>query len=81
MSNGERAYSAPDVREELHRILSSDNFQTSDRNQRFLEFVVEETLAGRMAQLKAYTIATLVFGRRDDFHPQIDPVVRMEAVD
>src|SRR5689334_7325487 len=79
MSMGERAYSAPDVRAELHRILSSVNFQTSDRNRRFLEFVVDETLDGRMAQLKAYTIATFVFGRWDNFDPQADPVVSMEA--
>ena len=51
----------------------------SDRNKRFLEFVVEETLAGRGARLKAYTIATTVFRRGDDFDPQLDPVVRMEA--
>src|SRR5262249_24378093 len=46
---------------------------------RFLEYVIEETLAGRAARLKAYNIATTVFGRPDSFDPQLDPVVRMEA--
>jgi hypothetical protein len=36
-----------DVRAELRRILNSPHFETSDRNRRFLEYVVEETLAGR----------------------------------
>jgi len=67
------------VRGELRRVLKSANFEASGRNKRFLEYVVEEALAGRSDHLKAYTIATLVFGRPDDFDPQADPVVRMEA--
>src|SRR6476646_8955276 len=67
------------VRDELRRVLDSPSFATSDRNQRFLEYVVEETLAGRATRLKAYNIATSVFGRPDSFDPQIDPVVRMEG--
>lgn len=67
------------VRDELRRVLGSPNFATSDRNRRFLEYVIEETLAGRATRLKAYNIATTVFGRPDSFDPQLDPVVRMEA--
>lgn len=67
------------VKLELRRILNSPNFDTSDRNRRFLEYVVEETLAGRHDRIKAYTIATIVFGRDDSFDPTLDPVVRMEA--
>jgi adenylate cyclase len=63
----------------LRRILNSPHFDTSDRNRRFLEYVVEETLAGRHDRIKAYTIATVVFGRDDGFDPTLDPVVRMEA--
>ena len=67
------------VRSELRRILNSRSFDASERNRRFLEYVVEETLAGRGARIKAYNIATIVFGRDQDFDPQLDPVVRMEA--
>jgi adenylate cyclase len=35
------------IREELQRILRSMDFETSERNRRFLEYVVEEALAGR----------------------------------
>jgi TolB-like protein len=79
MSVEQDVCSAEMVRDELRRILSSGNFTTSDRNRRFLEYVIEETLAGRAARLKAYNIATTVFGRPDSFDPQMDPVVRMEA--
>ena len=68
-----------EVRAELGRILASPNFVTSDRNRRFLEHIVKETLAGRADRLKGYSIATTVFRRPDDFDDQFDPVVRMEA--
>ena len=41
--------------------------------------MVEETLAGRGDRIKAYTIATAALGRDDNFDPQIDPIVRVEA--
>jgi hypothetical protein len=44
-----------------------------------LKFIVEETLAGRAAHLKATTIAMAVFDRGPDFDQQSDPVVRLEA--
>ena len=70
---------AEDVRSELHRVVESLQFNASERNRRFLEYVVEETLAGRADRIKAYNIATTVFGRDVSFDPQLDPVVRMEA--
>jgi len=73
------APSADDVREQLARILSSDKFHLPDRARNFLQFVVNETLEGRAEYLKAFTIAHDVFGRRDTFDAQNDPVVRIEA--
>lgn len=73
------AYPEPEIRAELARILASANFEATERNRRFLEHIVEEALAGRASRLKAYPIATAVFGRPDDFDPAFDPVVRMEA--
>ena len=71
--------SKANVRAELQRVVSSPHFEASERNRRFLTYVVEETLAGRSARLKAYSIATVVFGRPDSFDPALDPIVRMEA--
>ncbi|MHA3979830.1 tetratricopeptide repeat protein [Halovulum sp. GXIMD14794] len=73
------AVSDDSVRKELERILGSSDFQASERNRRFLQFVVDETLSGRADRIKAYTIATGVFGRSDDFDPQQDSIVRIEA--
>ena len=70
---------ASDVRRELDRVLSSETFQTSERNRRFLAYIVNEALAGRGDRIKAYNIATSVFGRGADFDPQTDTIVRIEA--
>jgi len=71
--------SALDVRRELDRVLASESFQASERNRRFLTYVVEEALSGRGDRIKAYNIATSVFGRGADFDPQSDTIVRIEA--
>ncbi len=63
----------------LRRVLSSSEFQTSQQLSAFLTFSVGRTLEGRGASLKAYTVATEVFRRGQDFDPQIDPIVRVEA--
>jgi len=67
------------VRSELERILASSAFDASNRNRAFLRYVVEETLDGRSDRIKAYNIATSVFGRDESFDPQIDAIVRIEA--
>ena len=71
--------SPEEVRAELRRVVESPQFDCSERNRRFLEYVVEETLSGRADRIKGYNIATTVFGRDVSFDPQLDPVVRMEA--
>ncbi len=68
-----------EIREQLRRILDSSNFDASERNRGFLEYIVEEKLSGRGDRIKAYSIATTVFGRDDSFDPQLDPIVRIEA--
>ncbi len=67
------------VREQLDRIFASAPFQQSRRRQRFLEYIVNETLAGRGDRLKGYTIAREVFDRPESFDANVDPIVRVEA--
>lgn len=67
------------IQAQLKTILDSSDFTASERFRQFLKFVVEETLAGNQHELKAYTIATQVFGRSKHFDPMFDPVVRVEA--
>jgi adenylate cyclase len=71
--------SALEVRAELERILASRCFEQAARSSKFLQFVVEQTLAGQGDRLKGYTIAIEVFGRSPDFDAQSDPLVRVEA--
>ena len=60
-------------------MLASPHFDASERNRDFLTYVVETTLAGHADRIKAYTIATEVFGRGPKFDPQLDSIVRIEA--
>jgi adenylate cyclase len=67
------------VRAQIMRILDSQAFKCSDKQRKFLSFVVDQTLKGRASQIKGYTIAVSVYGRSDEFDPQVDPIVRVEA--
>ena len=71
--------SPEEARAELQRVMESPQFDCSERNRRFLKYVVDEVLSGRADRIKGYSIATTVFGRDVIFDPQLDPVVRMEA--
>jgi hypothetical protein len=70
---------AGSIKNALERLLSGGKLKLSERNRRFLSFVVSEALAGRGERIKAYTIAVDVFGRGSDFDPTNDPIVRIEA--
>jgi adenylate cyclase len=67
------------IREQLVRILTSGPFHQSPRRQRFLEYIINETLAGRGERLKGYNVAQDVFDRPNTFDSNVDPIVRMEA--
>ena len=67
------------VRSQLDRIIESRQFCNAPRLSRFLCYVVEESLAGRMDRLKGYTIGLEVFDKPEDFDPQTDTIVRVQA--
>jgi adenylate cyclase len=67
------------IRTSLENMLASALFAGSPRQQRFLEYLVTNTLAGDAERLKGYTIALEVFDRKDDFDPSLDAIVRVEA--
>lgn len=74
-----RVASADAVRKQLAKICASDGFVHARRMRTFLEFVVEETLAGRAAKLCEYSVGISVFGRDESFEPGLDPIVRNDA--
>src|SRR5262249_26216225 len=65
--------------EQLERILRSAALVTSPSLSRFLRYIVEETLAGRSAAIREYTLGVHVFDRGEDFNPRLDPIVRVQA--
>lgn len=72
--------SDPDtIRRQLDRILASPDFLATRLQRELLRFVVSETLAGRADTIKGYTVATQVFGRKQDFDAKQDPVVSIQA--
>jgi TolB-like protein len=70
---------AAEIRAELAHMIDSEMFRGAPQLAGFLRFVVEATLRGESDRIKGYTIATEALGRGDDFDPQADPIVRVEA--
>jgi hypothetical protein len=69
-----------EIRTALDRIAVSEAFRACPQLVAFLRYVVEATLRGGQDRIKGYTIAVEAFGRGDDFNPQDDPIVRVEAM-
>jgi len=76
--DGHRA-SDDDIRQQLEKILASPEFQNSPILRSFLRFVVEKTLSGCVQEIKGYTVATEVMGRKADFDAAKDTIVRIQG--
>ena len=78
----DRVTTAPtpeEVRAQIDRMTTSDEFSRSPQLGAFLRFVVDEVLQGKSDRIKAYTIGVDVLRRDAKFDPQLDPIVRVEA--
>jgi tetratricopeptide (TPR) repeat protein len=71
---------AEEVRAALAHMAQSEAFRGSPQLVSFLRYVVEATLRGASDRIKGYTIAVEALGRAEDFDPQADPIVRVEAM-
>jgi hypothetical protein len=67
------------VRRELEAILASRPFKNSLQCSGLLRYIVEHTLSGEDNLLRERVIGTEVFGRRPDYEPSEDPIVRTRA--
>ena len=67
------------IRQELAGLLKTVHFANSKRYPAFLQYVVEETLAGRRAELKERIVGIEVFDRSSDYDSNSDTVVRVAA--
>ena len=69
------------VREQVDRILASALFRNSKRFPDFLRYTVEQALNGDTEDIKERTLGIEVFGRAPLYDTNLDPVVRMTAVE
>ena len=76
---GDEAAAPADVRHALEAVLASKTFRGSAKLGAFLRFIVEATLRGEQDRIKGYTIGVEALGRPEEFDPQTDPIVRVEA--
>jgi adenylate cyclase len=67
------------VNHHLDQALNSPLFRNAERQARFLRFVVDAALQSPPAAIKEFDIAIAVYGRRADYDPRTDPIVRVEA--
>ena len=72
--------SRSEIESELRSVLHDPEFLKNVNSAKFLKFIVDETLDGRGARLKAYTIATLALEREGSFDPQSNSIVRVQAM-
>jgi hypothetical protein len=73
------APAAAEVETALEELLGWEPVARSPQLAGFLRYVVERTLAGEESGIKAYSVAVDVFGRPQNFDPQSDPIVRVQA--
>src|SRR6266513_1652024 len=66
-------------RTELETALASGELGRANNLVRMLSFVCEKYFAGRIEEIKEYSIAVEAFGRPRDFDPQSDTIVRVTA--
>lgn len=64
---------------ELERILMSRCFRSRLILRKFLNYIVQETLAGRKADITQYAIATKGLGKPTDFLAGESPLIRVQA--
>jgi hypothetical protein len=64
---------------QLQKIVDSQTFRTAEILKSFLKYVVEKSLEGHDSEVKEFTIASEVFGRKENYDPRIDSLVRVQA--
>ena len=62
-------------------LLQSQQLRASAQCQHLLRYIVEHTLSGDLPLLRERVIGKEVFGRRPDYEPGEDPVVRIRVAD
>jgi hypothetical protein len=67
------------VLEQIERLARSEVLHNSESLCKLLRYLAEQSLDHPGATIKEYQIATEVFHRSEDFDPQLDSVIRVQA--
>jgi hypothetical protein len=67
------------IQAQIEKLANSSILHGSESLCKLLRYVAKHALDHPGAPLKEYQIATEVFGRQDDFDPQVDSMVRVQA--
>jgi hypothetical protein len=65
--------------EQVRRILRSATFRNASTLQQLLTYLASKSAAGMGGTPKEYTIGLEALGRKVDFDPKIDPIVRVQS--
>jgi hypothetical protein len=76
---GHQKFSTDDTQQQMQRILRSNTLRNSPTLQNLLQFLVSRTTDGNLDGVKEYTIGVEAFGRRPDFDPKTDTIVRVQT--
>jgi len=71
--------SAEQNQQQLQRILHSNTLRNSVTLQQLLQFLVARSMQENPDGLKEYTIGVEAFGRKPDFDPKTDTIVRVQT--
>jgi hypothetical protein len=69
------------IRRYVDDLLQGEAFRGSPRSQRFLRYIIEKTLSGRVESLKERTIGVELFQRESIYDTGQDAVVRVTATE
>ena len=70
--------SAEQCQLQVHRIIHSTTFRNALTLQQLFQFLADKATAGATEGIKEYTIGVEAFGRKQDFDPKTDPIVRVQ---
>jgi hypothetical protein len=65
--------------DQVQRIVDSENFRSAPTLQLLLRFLAVKVLDEHAQEIKEYTIGVEALGRRQDFDPKNDPIVRVQV--
>lgn len=65
--------------DQVQRIVGSNTFRSAPTLQMLLRFLATKALEEHPEEIKEYTIGVEALGRRQDFDPKTDPIVRVQV--